>query len=161
MFASLIKQLSWKEIFGLIGLSLRRPAYVVPSIQATKICVALCDEFYGKTHHLDNRANAVRHVLWNLLIAKYCLRKRLKPQNVLEWTKTITDWHEKFSVNPPLQQAMDLHNNAVGRYWLAELGPMSDQEIMHELILRALKAKKVAHEHEIPEEKNIIVYIED
>ncbi|PQB05540.1 DUF6973 domain-containing protein [Aureitalea marina] len=161
MILGLIKQLSWKEILGLVGLCLRRPAYVLPTIKATKNCISLCDEFYGKTHHLDNRANAVRHVLWNLLIAKYCIQRRLKPLKVMDWTNTITDWHEQFSINPPLQQAMDLHNNAVGRNWLSELGHMTGNEIMHELILRALKAKKVGSEEEIPEEKNIIVYIED
>lgn len=32
----------------------------------------------------------------------------------------VTAWHENFSPNPPLEHAMDVHNNALGRIWATE-----------------------------------------
>ena len=156
----IVRRLSIKEALGAAWLCLRHPLYVQPTWRATRRTVELCDMHYPNIHHLHNTANAIRHVLWNVLIVKYCAKGDLIPQAVIDWTRTITDWHERFAVNAPLERKMDLHNNALGRSWSPELHNRSEQEIMEFLEIRSQHAEKV-NSLTAPWKSDSMVYIDN
>ncbi len=89
--------------------------------------VSVADEIYGKEHHRNTPANAFRHALWNFLVAKNCFRSKEKIDDVLLWTKEITDFHEDLFPNGQLAKAMDLHNNRVGRNFF-QMNPMASYD---------------------------------
>ena len=70
---------------------------------------------FPNTHGFNNKANAFRHALWNIFIAKQCTLFSRKNHKIISWTKEFTDWHEDFSPNEELARVMDLHNNCIGR----------------------------------------------
>ena len=46
---------------------------------------------------------------------KRCYNLNKNVEQVLQWTKDITDWHEKAFFSASLPMHMDYHNNHVGR----------------------------------------------
>jgi hypothetical protein len=115
MFFRLLKRLDFRKLVQMLGFAIKQPITMLQTFKATRACIKLCDATYGKTHHLHNRANAVRHALWNFLIAKRVAGSSKNHDAALRWTTKITSWHEEFSVNIPTAKAMDLHNNEIGR----------------------------------------------
>lgn len=71
--------------------------------------------FFGTKHHKNTPANAFRHAAWNWLIARECLQWQKDENKVMKWTQNITAMHEKILPGNPLSDAMDMHNNEVGR----------------------------------------------
>lgn len=155
------RRLSFREALGAARLCMLHPRYVVPTWRATKRTVELCNMHYPGQHHLHNKANAIRHALWNVLIAKYCAGNSPLNQRILNWTETITDRHERFSVNPPLERAMDLHNNAVGRSWSREMISMSEEKIISRLSLLSQQAVVVSKLPANDWSQQTMVYIRD
>ncbi|NNJ89389.1 MAG: hypothetical protein HKP53_08295 [Eudoraea sp.] len=86
-----------------------------PTYKATKQAVKYSDSFFGTKHHKNTPANAFRHAIWNWLIAKECMQLKSDGDKVMNWTQKITSMHEKILPGDTLSNAMDLHNNAVGR----------------------------------------------
>lgn len=111
----LIKILNWKQIKGVAGFFFSHPLLFLTSVSATANCLRICDRIFGKAHHLDSRANAFRHALWNMMIMRNARVLEKDCNKVLQWTENLTDWHEAFSPNRELAKTMDLHNNATGR----------------------------------------------
>ncbi len=134
----------WKHLSGLNPaalwalalLCIRNPWWVLPTVKATRECVADCNLQYGKAHHRNSPANAFRHALWNYYVARACYGKNTEMEKVLQWTEKFTDWHEDFSKNPPLARLMDLHNNRNGRILFK-----SNPHLQSEDIIRILKSK--------------------
>ena len=131
-----LKSLDLAAVVALAGLCLKHPLWVVPTLRATRKCVAVCNEHLGKRHHRNTPANAFRHALWNYYIARACHAKKGNMDKVLEWTRKITDWHEDFSKNPPVARQMDLHNNRVGRLLFEQ-----DPNIKATALVELLKSK--------------------
>lgn len=159
MLWNALKKISFKEFRGLFVLCLKHPLYVIPTLRATYDCIEICNKLYGNTHHLHNPANAVRHALWNLMIAQYCYRWNRDEMRVLAWTHLITDWHEDFSVNQPLERAMDLHNNQVGRDLFASLKTLSTDQIVTSLQVKATHAVQIHAVEAIEAHPNQLVYL--
>jgi len=114
-------------MFGnLLWLSITHILFTMPTFLATKQCMFLSTELYGRKHYQNGPENAFRHALWNYLIAKRCLSWRNNPSKVLRWTKRITDWHEDAFSTSTLARKMDEHNNSVGRQLFKTHG--EDQE---------------------------------
>ena len=109
------KRVDFKNILKGVFIGLSRPHFILPTIKATKDCIAISTKNYGKLHHKNGPANAFRHAFWNYLIAKRCFAFKKNEKKVLSWTKKITDWHENAFPNNELARKMDLHNNKVGR----------------------------------------------
>ena len=131
-----LKSLDLAAILALAGLCLKHPLWVVPTIRATRKCVAVCDEHLGKRHHRNTPANAFRHALWNYYIARACYTRKVRMEQALEWAEKITDWHEDFSKNSSIARQMDLHNNRVGRLLFKQ-----DPDIKATALLEILKSK--------------------
>ncbi len=112
---SFIKLVNRGNAWSFILLFIRHPFNLIPTFLATYQCVKISDDLYGKLHHRNNVTNAFRHALWNFLIAYKCSYWRKNKRKALKWTRKITDWHEEFSPNAPLEKEMDLHNNYIGR----------------------------------------------
>lgn len=140
---STFKSLRLSALWPLIGLSLKNPLCIIPTIKATKRCISICDTLYGYKHHRNTAANGFRHALWNFLIARDCSRNSKNHEKVLRWTKSITDWHEKFSKNNMVEMAMDFHNNKVGRILFRENQDLSEQELVSFLIKLADSSVKI------------------
>lgn len=67
----------------------------------------------------DTRKDAMRHIMWNVLLAKYYFTLSSKRSVRTGFAKRVTDAHEECGSNPVDSKQMDYHNNAIGRdiYW--------------------------------------------
>ena len=157
---AIIKRIKPKHLWSLTRLSLGHPLFALATLKATKNCMGICNKLYGKKHTKDNVTNAFRHSLWNILIAKECAAYSSNTVKVLEWTKNITDWHEKIFPNKPLAKAMDLHNNHIGRLLYSEYTTLKQEDIISKLQKETAKAQKVTQVAQIAEHPNHLVYIE-
>lgn len=155
-----ITSLNFKELVVLSGIFLRHPLYLFPTYRATNRTVKISNRLYGQLHHKDNRTNAFRHALWNYLICKYCLSIAGSMEKAVNWSKKITDLHERLSPNAGLAKAMDLHNNRIGReLFLNSFGKYED--VVPLLVQKTNEAVKVRIVREIEEVREKLVYIED
>jgi hypothetical protein len=160
MLWKIFNRLDFKQLFGLLGLFIRNPLYTIPTIFATKDCMAIAEKEYGSKHHLSNPANAFRHALWVILIIQKCLKWKNDEEKATAWAKNFTDWHEKFSPNEPLEHAMDLHNNQVGIYFYEEVKGKSKEEIVSFLKQKASEAIKIETVEEVEKFEKVLVYIQ-
>ena len=112
----IIKRARPGQLLELFALCLYNARLLRPTYRATKMAISLADAHFGPTHRKNTPANAFRHGLWNWLIAKECSRRTSRVEKVLSWTERITDIHEKILPGSLIANAMDLHNNAVGRW---------------------------------------------
>lgn len=112
----IIKRARPSQLLELVTLCLSNALMVRPTYRATKQAIELADIHFGFSHRKNTPANAFRHGIWNWLIAKECSRRTTDVEKVLNWTEKITAMHEKILPGSALANAMDLHNNAVGRW---------------------------------------------
>ena len=77
----------------------------------------------------------------------------------MAWAKLITDWHEDFSVNEPLDRAMDMHNNEIGRLLAKGIFAENERKIIEIVQNETKKAKKVTNIEEIDQYKDQLVYL--
>jgi len=120
----------------------------------------LASDHFEKRHHKNGPSNAFRHALWNYLIAKGCKRWSKKDQQVLKWTKAITDLHEEAFFGTEIATAMDLHNNEVGRH-MFRLHPDEKEEKVVDILLEMTKTSVfVKSESDLESHKNQLVHIE-
>ncbi len=131
------------------------------TVYATYTTYRISQKEFPDIHGGHNKANAFRHALWNVIIAKYASRFSKNPSSVLDWTKLITDWHEEFSPNEALAKAMDLHNNQMGRYFYPALSNKKNLEIVHFLKGQLMNAVKVKEVSEIDSTSQQLMYLED
>ncbi|MCF6348397.1 MAG: hypothetical protein L3J20_08880 [Flavobacteriaceae bacterium] len=110
-----LKLINKGNAWSFIILFARHPLNLIPTFLATYQCVKISNEHYGRLHHKNNATNAFRHALWNFLIAKKCSVWRRNKRKAIRFAEKITNWHEEFSPNAPLEKEMDLHNNLIGR----------------------------------------------
>lgn len=64
------------------------------------------------------RANAFKHAIWNVLIASYTGAWFANVDELLSWTKQVTDAHECGKTDLPA--LMDYHNNEQGRQFFKQ-----------------------------------------
>lgn len=154
-----IAALEYRELVVLLKVFLRHPLYLLPTYKATNKTIAICNHLYKELHHENNRANALRHALWNYMICKYCLPVSGTPEKAIVWSKEITDLHERLSPNEELAKKMDLHNNRIGRELFINFFGKEEEVIstLQQMSRQALQVKTVA---EIEAEKNKLVFIE-
>ena len=156
-----IRNLSLGQLWKLTLLCSRNVWRLRPTWRATRMSVSAADKIYGKEHQRNTPANAFRHALWNFLVAKNCFRSKEKMEDVLHWTKQITDLHEDLFPNGELARAMDLHNNRVGRNFFQNNPSATYDEIvtmMKGLTSNSLIIYKIEELNELDE--NQLVHIE-
>lgn len=156
---NLLKRLSFRQILKVAGVMLQNPLLIYPTLKATRRTMIICDLHYGKAHHKNGKANAFRHALWNILICQTTFRITKNKEKSVSWAQKITDLHEKLAPNKPLETAMDLHNNEIGRKHFLELTTSFEEEIITFLKNNTQKAKKVIDIKEILDHKDKLVYL--
>lgn len=132
---------------------------MISTVEATSLTFKISQSQFPNIHGRLNKANAFRHALWNVLIAKKCSRFSKSLTSILSWTKRITDWHEEFSPNEELPREMDLHNNRFGRDFYTKNKHLGFDEMIKELLLELEKAVLVKDVKELTNH-TIMVYIE-
>jgi hypothetical protein len=155
-----IKQLDKGQLTRFGFFFLRNPRLTLPTLKATEKTFTICNSLYGKQHHKTNKANAFRHALWNVLLCKGIYRNKTEAQRIY-WAEKITDLYENVTKNDPLDRAMDMHNNRMGRSYFLSLLNENKEEIVHFLQKKAENAQKVAKIEEIDIVKNSLVYISE
>lgn len=158
---SRIWELKFSKLWRLAWIGIKNPFLVMPTNQATMHTMQICDRIYGHTHHGDNKANAFRHALWNILIAKRVLKILKIEEKAIQWSDKITTLHETLMPNPPLEMEMDLHNNKMGRKYFFELQDASEEEIIEFLKLKLEEAVQIKTVEETKNLKDFLVYIEE
>lgn len=156
-----VRGLSFRQIFRLSWIALQNPLLIFPTLKATKKTMVICDRLYGKVHHKNGKANAFRHGLWNVLICNSTFRITKNKEKSKIWTQKITDLHEKLAPNEPLDTAMDLHNNEIGRQYFLKLNTRSEEEIISFLKVHTQKAKKIKDIKTILDHKNELIYLSE
>lgn len=122
---------------------LKHPLLILPTIKATKQTFIICNELYGNEHQKSNKANAFRHALWNVLICQKSMKWLKNKQKSVFWAQKITDLYEKVTQNELLDEAMDLHNNTIGRICFLNFLSQNEEETINYLQEKAKNAQKV------------------
>ncbi len=156
---SLAKQFNSKQLFRLSLLVLQRPLFINPTVKATRKTLSICNSLYANDHHKNGKSNAFRHALWNVLICQNIFKMTKNEEKSLIWAQKVTDLHEKLMPNAPLAEAMDLHNNKIGRLHFETLKSGSIEEIVTFLNGITENAKKISEIKEIENCKNDLVYL--
>lgn len=156
-----IRQLSLGQLLKLSFLFLSRPLLILPTLRATKRAMQICDERFGTAHHLSNQANAFRHALWNVLICQNTLKRTKNKQKSVFWTQKVGELYEKVTQNEPLDEAMDLHNNTIGRLFFLNNMNKNEAEIIRLLTIMTENGIKVSDVSEMKQWQHKLVYIEE
>lgn len=156
-----ISRLKWPSLFRLVRLCLPHILLLWPTYKATKECMQISTLHFGRKHYQNGRANAFRHALWNILIAKRCLKQNQSVERVLTWAKNITDWHEQAFFSKVLPMKMDYHNNAVGRTIFRENLVWSKTEFVNFLLQLTQNAIKIDESIDLNPLKKQLIYISD
>ncbi|RSM75890.1 hypothetical protein DMH04_37690 [Kibdelosporangium aridum] len=98
-----------------IGLAGTKDAYDI-----YKTAVHDAENVFDRQGLTDGHSDAFRHAYWNAMLAN-----RFGP----EWTEQYTTAHERVGTNSAEAEAMDLHNNEVGRRIAAENPDASPEEL--------------------------------
>ena len=112
---NIIKGVRFRQLKSLLLFLFKHPFFLISTVKATFDVLRISQKEFPNTHGFNNKANAFRHALWNIFIAKQCTLFSRKNHKIISWTKEFTDWHEDFSPNEELARVMDLHNNCIGR----------------------------------------------
>ncbi|TSE08728.1 MULTISPECIES: DUF6973 domain-containing protein [Aquimarina] len=158
---NVIRGLSIRQIFRLARILILQPLLIYPTLKATRQTIKVCDLLYQKKHHKNGKANAFRHGLWNLLICQRTFRVTKSREKSIIWAKKITDLHEKLAPNDPLETAMDLHNNEIGRAIFYAMIDNSEEEMIAVLKENTKNAKKIIEIDSILDHKKDLVYLSE
>lgn len=159
-FWNIIKSLDFKQLWTLFLWFLQHPLFMFATAKATFSTVRIAQKEFPDIHDQNNKANAFRHALWNLLIAKESAKFSSDLEAILNWTKRITDWHEEFSPNKEMARLMDLHNNKIGRDKFLECKEKSKNQIVNLLKNELLNAVQIQYKTEFKNFENQFVYLE-
>ncbi|WP_378180455.1 DUF6973 domain-containing protein [Aquimarina sp. SS2-1] len=157
----LIRRFDFWQLFKISGVAIQKPFFIIPTLRATKKTMIICDALYGNLHHHHGKANAFRHALWNILICQKTLLQSKDEDKSIVWAQKITDLHEKLAPNKAIEEAMDLHNNRLGREYFKKLKAASEEETISFLKEKTKIAKLVSDIEEIDSFCNDLVYLSD
>ncbi len=156
-----IWQLNTGKLLKLSLLFFSRPLYVIPTIKATKKALLICDTLYKGSHHRSNKANAFRHALWNILICRNIMKYSKNKQKSVFWAQKVGDLYEKVTQNEFLDEAMDIHNNAIGRIFFLNNIEQNDGEMIDLLQKMTQNAQKTKTIEAMQCHQNKLVYLKE
>lgn len=155
----LLRKINGASFLQLLIMVLHHPEFVWPTYKATKQCMALSNQCFGRAHYRNGPANAFRHALWNFLILYHCTKWSKKEGRLLFWTKSITNWHEEAFFSRQLAKQMDLHNNQLGRQLFKKYQKPPAMPYLELLISMTNNAVKIAENTDLKKIENQLVYI--
>ncbi|MBT8276837.1 MAG: hypothetical protein KJO39_11875 [Bacteroidia bacterium] len=130
-------------------------------MKASKETMRICDSHFGKLHHRNGKENAFRHALWNLKICEKCQKTLKISQKSSKWAEKVTNLYENVTKNESLEDAMDLHNNSVGRMLFLTISGLKMAKKVDILLKMMQKAVKITKMEELQSLKDQLVYISD
>lgn len=154
-----IRRINLKSFWLLLKLGLKNPFFIYPTFIATKQCLIISTQHYGRLHYLNSPANAFRHAFWNYLIAKKCTKWSKNIDKIKDWTKNITDWHENAFKNRPLARKMDFHNNYIGRLVYLKYSDRSVEEVLLIVLDMAKKSIKITEQTLLEKYQSSLVHL--
>tara|TARA_R100000935_G_scaffold36196_1_gene57008 strand:- start:114353 stop:114841 length:489 start_codon:yes stop_codon:yes gene_type:complete len=154
-----IRKLSVPQLWHLSVVFLKHPLLILPTLQATKQTFKVCNERFGNEHHKSNKANAFRHALWNVLICQKSIKWLKNKQKSVFWAQKVTDLYENVTQNEVLDEAMDLHNNTVGRICFLNFLNQNEAEMILFLQKKTENAKKVEKIDDFKKYQSQLVYL--
>jgi hypothetical protein len=158
---TIIKRFQYKQFWELFVLSIKYPLYIYPTLKATAKSFQIAKKEFPKAHGKKGKANAFRHAFWNAYICYKCTKWSKNRQRIITWAELITAKHEELSPNEPLDTAMDLHNNKVGRIIFHEQNFENVYGIIECIKKELENAKKVSIVSEIEECVDTLIYIRE
>ena len=161
----MIKLLKFKQFKSLFFIFIKHPIFIYPTLKATSASMLMAQKEFPNIHGKNNKANAFRHALWNILLVQELLKWNKNKMNAIQFTNIVTTWHEDFSPNKPLEKAMDLHNNEVGRGMIKKLLEdnlkPSKGQIASYLNQKLALSVKIAKIEAVKQYPNTLIYLED
>ena len=94
-----IKGVRFRQLKCLLLFLFKHTFFLISTVKATFDVLRISQKEFPNTHGFNNKANAFRHALWNIFIAKQCTLFSRKNHKIISWTNEFTDWHEDFSPN--------------------------------------------------------------
>lgn len=158
---NIIRRFSFVQLFRLSGLLFQNPWFIIPTLKATKKTMIICDSLFGKAHHKNGKANAFRHALWNVLICQKTFIHSGNEEKSIIWAQKITDLHEKLAPNKAIDEAMDLHNNRLGRLYFKDLTSASEEETIVFLEEKTKSAILIRDMEEIKEFYDNLIFLSE
>lgn len=158
---TIIKRFQYRQFWELFILSIKYPLYVYPTLKVTAKSFQIAKKEFPKRHGKKGKANAFRHAFWNALICYECSKWSKDRQRILTWAELITSKHEELSPNEPLDAAMDLHNNKVGRSIFNKGNFENVSEIINAIKKELDTAIKISSVEEIEKYTDILIYIKE
>ena len=152
-----IKKLSFKQLLKLGLVFIKRPLLIAPTLKASTKAMQISQKHYGNAQHKSGKANAFRHAIWNVLLAK--IAHKNDDASAIQWADNVTTLHEKLAPNAPLETAMDLHNNKIGRQLFSEVKSLSEDEMIQYLKDKTEDAKQISKPQDVEMHLNDLVYI--
>jgi len=160
-----IKLLKFKQFKSLFFIFIKHPIFIYPTLKATSTSMLMAQKEFPNIHGKNNKANAFRHALWNILLVQELLKWNKNKMNAIQFTNIVTTWHENFSPNKPLEKAMDLHNNEIGRKMAMTFLTANKKIDISEisiLLLQKLKSSiQISSKEETHQYPNKLVYLKD
>ena len=156
----IIKGVRFRQLKSVLVFLLKNPIFMISTIKATFDVIRVSQIEFPNTHGFHNKANAFRHALWNIFIAKQCALFSRKSHEVISWTKEFTDWHEDFLPNEELPRIMDLHNNFIGRELFLKTPKSSDKQWVIILKKQLQDALQIVSVDDILNYPRQLVYLE-
>ena len=164
-FWELFKLLNFKQLIGLFRIFINHPLYVYPTFKATSKCMYLIQKEFPNIHGGNNKANAFRHALWNILLVEAYTAHKKTLRKALQFANIITLWHEDFSPNSPIERVMDLHNNSIGRFlvseWKSKGKKLETTEIISLLHLKLQSCRKISTIEDAQLYTKELIFLED
>ena len=158
---NIIKGVRFRLMKSVLVFLFKHPIFMVSTIIATFDVVRISQKEFPDTHGFHNKANAFRHALWNIFIAKQCSLFSRKSHEVILWTKEFTDWHEDFSPNEELVKIMDLHNNYIGRELFLKTPENTDKQWVILMKEQLHKAVQIVSVEDVVNYPSQLVYLEN
>ncbi|NAS31761.1 hypothetical protein GTQ40_12310 [Flavobacteriaceae bacterium R38] len=152
--------MNFKQLWSLTVLCLSHLLFVIPTYRATHKTIKVCDQKFKGVHHKNGQANAFRHALWNIFIIYKC-KQWSSVGKATAWAKRITDWHEDFLLNAPLERAMDLHNNKIGRNFFIKHQDANEEQLIQLLIALLPLSRKIHAVKQIQNHPDTLIHLED
>ena len=147
-----------RQFLKLSQFFIKEPFLIIPTYKASRETLEICNSKFGKQHHMDNKANAFRHALWNFILCRNYYERNRSLDASLVKSKKITDLHETLFTNEKPARLMDLHNNKIGRSLFYK---DKQFDIVRQLELMMNEAKKLESVADIKEADSYLVYLED
>ena len=158
---NIIKRVRFRQLKSVLVFLFKHPIFMVSTIIATFDVVRVSQKEFPNTHGFHNKANAFRHALWNIFIAKQCALFSRKSHEVISWTKEFTYWHEDFLPNEELPRIMDLHNNYIGREFFLKTPKSTHKQWVILMKEQLHKAVQIVSVEDVVNYPSQLVYLEN